>query len=60
MKRTYIQPSAQMETADLNLMIPVGSEGVDDGFAKERDENIDDEDIEALVNQKDGWKGGLW
>ncbi|MDO4994643.1 MAG: hypothetical protein Q4E32_06525 [Bacteroidales bacterium] len=60
MKRTYIQPSAQMETADLNLMIPVGSGGVDDGFAKERDENIDDEDIEAFVNQKDGWKGGLW
>ena len=59
MKRTYIQPSAQMETADLNLMIPVGSEGVDDGFAKEREE-ISDEDIEAMTDQKDGWKEGLW
>lgn len=59
MKRTYIQPSAQMETADLNLMIPVGSEGVDDGFAKEREE-ISDEDIEAMTDQKDGWKDGLW
>ena len=59
MKRTYIQPSAQIVTSDLKLMVPIGSEGVDDGFAKEREE-ISEEDIEAMTDQKDGWKDGLW
>ena len=59
MKRIYIQPSAQIVTSDLKLMVPIGSEGVDDGFAKEREE-LSEEDIEAMTDQKDGWKDGLW
>lgn len=63
MKKNYIQPQAKTYPADydLDLMIPVGSGGVDDGFAKERDEDFEEEiDMEAIINQKDGWKSGLW
>ena len=56
MKRTYIQPSAQLETAELNLMIPIDSQGVDDGFAKEREI----EEIEAEFPPRDEWKESLW
>ena len=55
MKRTYIQPSAQLETAELNLMIPIESQGVDDGFAKEREM----EEIEAEFPPRDEWKESL-
>lgn len=58
MKKTYIQPSAKTYPADydLDLMIPVGSEGVDDGFAKERKM----EEIEAEFPPRDEWKESLW
>jgi hypothetical protein len=58
MKRTYIQPSAKTYPADydLDLMIPVGSEGVDDGFAKERKMV----EIETEFPPRDEWKESLW
>lgn len=63
MKRTYIQPSASDYSSEVTLdfmqTIPVSGGTVEDGFAKDRDD-FSDEDIEAIVNQKDGWKGGLW
>lgn len=62
MKRTYIQPSAKTYPADydLDLMIPVGSEGVDDGFAKERGEVVEEDFDPTILEQKDNWKVGLW
>ena len=59
MKRTYIQPSAMIETAELNIMVVIDSDpehGVDDGFSKEREIN------EALDAAKDEniWQDGLW
>lgn len=58
MKRTYIQPSAQIELTEneLDLMVIVDSDpghGVDDGYAREREE-LEQE------NNNDAWKDGLW
>jgi len=61
MKRTYIQPSATMESVEngFRLMVVVDSDpshGVDDGFAKERKM----EEIEAEFPPRDEWKESLW
>lgn len=62
MKKNYIQPLAETLSAehDLDLMIKIGSDGVDDGFAKEREEYEEAEIEAAMNNQKDNWHDGLW
>ena len=58
MKRTYIQPSAHTFDAGFtsSLMVVIASEGVDDGFAKNRE-------MEKIVEEfppRDEWKESLW
>ncbi|MCR4613127.1 MAG: hypothetical protein K5778_03915 [Bacteroidaceae bacterium] len=58
MKRTYIQPSATMESVEngFRLMVVVDSDpshGVDDGFAKERE-------LEEAAQEDKKWQDGLW
>ena len=62
MKKSYIQPLANTSDARFtaNLMVIIGSEEVEDGFAKERGAEDEEFDPEALADQKDGWKDGLW
>lgn len=64
MKKQYIQPDMFLAGPeyDMDFMIPVGSTGVDDGFAKVR-ENFDEEEeeeafLEELSQQSD--KKTLW
>lgn len=62
MKKSYIQPLAN--TSDVcftsGLMVVIGSEEVEDGFAKERGEVVEEDFDPTMIEQKDDWKVGLW
>jgi hypothetical protein len=56
MKKQYINPNVFVAGPefDLDLMIPVGSKPVDDGFAKERDgfeEELEEEEFFEQIQQ---------
>ena len=64
MKKSYIQPLANTSdvcfTSGL-MVVVIGSKEVEDGFAKERGEVVEEDiDPEAITAQKDSWKVGLW
>ncbi len=65
MKKQYINPNVSFAGPeyDLELMIPVGSKPVDDGFAKERDdfdEELEEEEFFEQVLQAEQSNKALW
>jgi len=65
MKKQYINPNVFVAGPefDLDLMIPVGSKPVDDGFAKERDgfeEELEEEEFFEQIQQAEQNKKTLW
>ncbi len=65
MKKQYINPNVYVAGPefDLELMIPVGSKPVDDGFVKDRDsfdDNYEDEEIIEELQQMENDQKHLW